>query len=97
LAKIAIFISALRRASAKRVGFIEPHHECRAKSYFYLIVVIQKSVADFGVRAAFLCFIVPQSETVWCARNDVFGALEHAMACGEARERAQQRCGNARF
>jgi len=53
LAKIAIFIFALRHASAKRVRFIEPHHECRAKSYFYLIVVIQKSVADFCLQAIF--------------------------------------------
>jgi len=27
--------------------------ECRAKSYFYLIVVIQKSVADFCLQAIF--------------------------------------------
>jgi len=53
LVKIAIFISELRHASAKRVRFIEPHHECRVKSYFYLIVSFQKSVADFRLQAIF--------------------------------------------
>jgi len=53
LVKIAIFIFELRRRSAKRVRFIEPHHECRVKSYFYLIVSFQKSVADFCLQAIF--------------------------------------------
>ena len=68
LVKNAIFISELRRRSAIWGRFIEPHHECRVKSYFYLIVVIQKLVADFRSQAIFektSFYILIERENSW--------------------------------